>query len=82
MIKTTSGLGQSTTMTAYADTTILSYLLVVIFAFTLAFIAVTVRWFYKKSETLLKEWAAKNSYDLIEFELRWLKRGPMNMRCL
>ncbi len=77
-MKTTSGLGQFTTMTATADTTILPYLVVVLFVFTLAFIAVTVRWFYKKSETLLNQWAAKNSYDLVEYELRWLKRGPFS----
>ncbi len=76
MIKSTAGLGQITTMTVYADTTTLSYIVVGFFIFTLAFLAVTVRWFYKKSETLLKEWATKNSYDLIEYELTWIKRGP------
>ncbi len=75
MIKMTWALKQIT-MTAYSDTTILTYVIMVVFVITLGFIFLTVKWFFNKSATLLKEWANINSYDLVECELRWLKRGP------
>lgn len=51
-------------------------LTLVIFGLSLTLIILTTLWFYKRSEIVLKDWAAQNGYELLEAKINWFNLGP------
>ena len=53
-----------------------SLLVLAVFGLSLSIIVLTVLWFYKRSATVLKGWAAQNGYELLEAKINWFNQGP------
>jgi len=51
-------------------------LVLFVFGLSLTVIILTTLWFYKRSETVLKGWAARNGYELLESKINWFNQGP------
>jgi len=42
----------------------------------LLIIAIALLWMFTRAGRILDDWAAKNNYQILSSELRWLRRGP------
>ena len=50
---------------------------VIILLVVVSVVALYVGWFFARSRSLLRQWATANGYDLLHFEARNFRRGPL-----
>ncbi len=58
------------------STATIFFLVLFIFGLSLSLIWLTISWFYRRSEAILKRWTRENNYDIVDKKLNWFNRGP------